>query len=132
MIDTLTLSAEAAMGLVERREVSPAELHALYLDAIAERDPELHCFLRLVEEPSGTGLRSLGTEAGAGQDWSMKDSAKDQLIACGKAVAGIATNRQITPMLVHPGVRQATTQASRHQHKRRCDPQARWQRSGPR
>ncbi|TML66711.1 MAG: Asp-tRNA(Asn)/Glu-tRNA(Gln) amidotransferase GatCAB subunit A, partial [Actinobacteria bacterium] len=56
MIDTLTLSAEAAMGLVERREVSPAELHALYLDALAERDPELHCFLRLVEEPSGTAI----------------------------------------------------------------------------
>jgi hypothetical protein len=31
----------------------------------------------------------------------MKDSAKEQLIACGKAVAGLAENRQITPMLVH-------------------------------
>jgi len=56
MMDTLTLSAEAAMGLVEHKEVSPVELHALYLDAIAERDPELHCFLRLVEEPSGTAI----------------------------------------------------------------------------
>jgi aspartyl-tRNA(Asn)/glutamyl-tRNA(Gln) amidotransferase subunit A len=56
MIDTLTLSAEDATALVERREVSAAELHASYLDAIAERDPELHCFLRVVEEPNGTGI----------------------------------------------------------------------------
>ncbi len=56
MIDTLTLSAETAMSLVEHKEVSAAELHTLYLDAIAERDPELHCFLRLVEEPGGTAI----------------------------------------------------------------------------
>jgi hypothetical protein len=31
----------------------------------------------------------------------MKDSAKDQLIACAQAVAGLAENRKITPMLVH-------------------------------
>jgi aspartyl-tRNA(Asn)/glutamyl-tRNA(Gln) amidotransferase subunit A len=54
MIDTLTLSAEEAIDLVERKEVSAAELHASYLDAIAARDPELHCFLRVVEEPNGT------------------------------------------------------------------------------
>ena len=56
MIDTLTLSAEDATALVERREVSAAELHTSYVDAIAERDPELHCFLRVVEEPNGTGI----------------------------------------------------------------------------
>ena len=38
------------------RRSAPAELHAAYLDAIAERDPELHCFLRTVDEPNGTGI----------------------------------------------------------------------------
>ena len=56
VIDTLRLTAEEAMGLVERREVSAAELHAAYLDAISERDGELHAFLRTVEEPSGAGI----------------------------------------------------------------------------
>jgi aspartyl-tRNA(Asn)/glutamyl-tRNA(Gln) amidotransferase subunit A len=56
MIDTLRLSAEDAMGLLERREVSAAELHAAYLDAIGERDSELHCYLRTREEPSGDGI----------------------------------------------------------------------------
>ena len=44
------------MGLLERREVSAAELHAAYLDAIAERDPELHCYLRTCDEPNGDGI----------------------------------------------------------------------------
>ena len=35
------------------REVSPRELHAAYLDAIAERDGELHCYLRTVERAEG-------------------------------------------------------------------------------
>jgi aspartyl-tRNA(Asn)/glutamyl-tRNA(Gln) amidotransferase subunit A len=56
MIDTLRLTAEGAMSLVERREVSAAELHAAYLAAIAERDDELHCYLRTCEEPSGKGI----------------------------------------------------------------------------
>ena len=55
-IDTLRLTAEQAMGLLERREVSAAELHAAYLDAIAERDEELHCYLRPCDEPSGEGV----------------------------------------------------------------------------
>jgi len=55
-IDTLRLTAEEAMGLVERGEASGAELHRAYLDAIAERDPELHAFLRTVEEPEGDGV----------------------------------------------------------------------------
>jgi aspartyl-tRNA(Asn)/glutamyl-tRNA(Gln) amidotransferase subunit A len=56
MIDTLRLTAEAATKLVEQREVSAAELHAAYLAAIAERDPELHAFLRTVDEPNGAGI----------------------------------------------------------------------------
>jgi Asp-tRNA(Asn)/Glu-tRNA(Gln) amidotransferase A subunit family amidase len=38
MIDTLRLTAEDALGLLERKEVSAAELHAAYLEAIASRD----------------------------------------------------------------------------------------------
>jgi aspartyl-tRNA(Asn)/glutamyl-tRNA(Gln) amidotransferase subunit A len=56
MIDTLGLTAEKAMGLVERREVSAAELHRAYLDAIGERDSELHAYLRTVDEPDGEGV----------------------------------------------------------------------------
>jgi aspartyl-tRNA(Asn)/glutamyl-tRNA(Gln) amidotransferase subunit A len=55
-IDTLRLTAEEAMGLVERGEASGAELHRAYLDAIAERDPELHAFLCTVEESEGDGV----------------------------------------------------------------------------
>ncbi|HET7807479.1 MAG TPA: Asp-tRNA(Asn)/Glu-tRNA(Gln) amidotransferase subunit GatA [Gaiellaceae bacterium] len=56
MIDTLRLTAEEAMGLVERGEASGAELHRAYLDAIAERDPELHAYLCTVEESDGAGV----------------------------------------------------------------------------
>jgi aspartyl-tRNA(Asn)/glutamyl-tRNA(Gln) amidotransferase subunit A len=52
-IDTLRLTAEEAIGLVERREVSPSELHAAYRAAIDQRDGELHCFLTHVPEPNG-------------------------------------------------------------------------------
>jgi aspartyl-tRNA(Asn)/glutamyl-tRNA(Gln) amidotransferase subunit A len=55
MIDTLRLTAEQAMGLLERKETSAAELHAAYLDAIAERDGELHSYLRTVPETNGAG-----------------------------------------------------------------------------
>ncbi|HET9507603.1 MAG TPA: Asp-tRNA(Asn)/Glu-tRNA(Gln) amidotransferase subunit GatA [Gaiellaceae bacterium] len=55
-IDTLRLTAEEAIGLVERGEASAAELHATYIEAIAERDPELHCYLRTLDEPNGTGI----------------------------------------------------------------------------
>ena len=51
VIDTLRLTAEEAAGLIERGEVSAAELHRAYLDAIAERDPELHAYLTTVDEP---------------------------------------------------------------------------------
>ncbi|HWG56923.1 MAG TPA: Asp-tRNA(Asn)/Glu-tRNA(Gln) amidotransferase subunit GatA [Gaiellaceae bacterium] len=55
-IDTLRLTAEEAMGLVERREATAAELHEAYLAAIADRDPELNCYLRTIEEPNGEGI----------------------------------------------------------------------------
>ena len=56
MIDTLRLTAEGAIALLERGEVSPAELHGAYLEAIGERDAELHCYLRTCEEPNGSGI----------------------------------------------------------------------------
>ncbi len=42
--------------MLERKEVSTVELHRAYLDAAAERDPELHAYLRLVEHGEGTGV----------------------------------------------------------------------------
>ncbi|HEY1316311.1 MAG TPA: Asp-tRNA(Asn)/Glu-tRNA(Gln) amidotransferase subunit GatA [Gaiella sp.] len=56
IVDTLRLTAEDAIGLVEREEISPGELHAAYLEAISERDGELHAFLRTVDEPEGTSI----------------------------------------------------------------------------
>ncbi len=56
MIDTLRLTAEDALGLLERREVSSAELHGAYVAAAGERDTELHAYLRLVEFGEGTGV----------------------------------------------------------------------------
>ena len=74
MIDTLRLTAEQAIGLLERKELTAAELHAAYRSAIADRDPELHCFLRTVDEPAGGGIpialkdviSTLGVETTAG------------------------------------------------------------------
>ena len=56
MIDTLRLTAEEATAMIERGDVSGAELHAAYRQAIAARDEELHCYLTLVEEPDGNGV----------------------------------------------------------------------------
>jgi aspartyl-tRNA(Asn)/glutamyl-tRNA(Gln) amidotransferase subunit A len=56
LIDTLRLTAEEALGLVERRELSGGELRQAYLDAIAERDGELHCFLRTTEVDGDGGV----------------------------------------------------------------------------
>ena len=58
VVDTLRLTAEDALGLVERGEVSSAELHAAYLEAIGERDGELHAFLRTVDERTARAFRS--------------------------------------------------------------------------
>jgi aspartyl-tRNA(Asn)/glutamyl-tRNA(Gln) amidotransferase subunit A len=56
VIDTLRLTVEEASGLLERGEVSAAELHRAYLDAAAERDEELHAYLCTVDEPSGESV----------------------------------------------------------------------------
>jgi len=56
VIDTLRLTAEEAIGLLERREATAAELHAAYVHAIAERDPELHCYLTTLDQPNGEGI----------------------------------------------------------------------------
>ena len=64
MIDTLRLTAEEAMGLLERGEVSGAELHAAYREAITQRDGDLNAYLTVVD----------GAEAeGAGVPVAMKD-----------------------------------------------------------
>jgi aspartyl-tRNA(Asn)/glutamyl-tRNA(Gln) amidotransferase subunit A len=55
-LDTLRLTAEEAMALVEGGEASPAELHDAYLAAIRERDGELHAYLRTVDEADGSGV----------------------------------------------------------------------------
>jgi aspartyl-tRNA(Asn)/glutamyl-tRNA(Gln) amidotransferase subunit A len=56
MTDTLRLTAEEAMGLLERGEVSGAELHAAYRAAIDEHDAELHAYLALVDGAEGNGV----------------------------------------------------------------------------
>jgi aspartyl-tRNA(Asn)/glutamyl-tRNA(Gln) amidotransferase subunit A len=56
VIDTLRLTAEEAMGLLERKEVSARELWDAYRAAIDERDAELHCFLSLAGAPEGDGV----------------------------------------------------------------------------
>jgi aspartyl-tRNA(Asn)/glutamyl-tRNA(Gln) amidotransferase subunit A len=56
MIDTLRLSAEEAIGLLDSGEVSADELHRAYLDAIEERDAELHSYLRTIDEADGGGV----------------------------------------------------------------------------
>jgi aspartyl-tRNA(Asn)/glutamyl-tRNA(Gln) amidotransferase subunit A len=56
MIDTLRLTAEDARGLLDRREVSAAELRAAYREAIDARNDELHCFLTLVHEDGNDGV----------------------------------------------------------------------------
>jgi aspartyl-tRNA(Asn)/glutamyl-tRNA(Gln) amidotransferase subunit A len=55
-IDTLRLTAEEALALLDRREVSSGELHEAYLGAIGERDSELHAYLRTVDEQAGDGV----------------------------------------------------------------------------
>ena len=56
MIDTLRLTAEEAAGLVERGEASGAELHGAYAAAIAQRDGELHAYLRTTEANGRNGV----------------------------------------------------------------------------
>ena len=55
-IDTLRLTAEEAAGLLERGEVSSAELVAAYRAAIEARDPKLHAYLHVTDdEHAGDG-----------------------------------------------------------------------------
>ena len=56
MIDTLRLTAEEARRLVDRGEISGAELWAAYAQAIDARDEELHCYLHRCDDPGGDGL----------------------------------------------------------------------------
>jgi aspartyl-tRNA(Asn)/glutamyl-tRNA(Gln) amidotransferase subunit A len=56
MIDTLRLTAEGAAGLIERGEVSAEELYSAYRAAIDERDPELHAYLRTVDDLEGDAV----------------------------------------------------------------------------
>jgi aspartyl-tRNA(Asn)/glutamyl-tRNA(Gln) amidotransferase subunit A len=56
MIDTLRLTAEDALGLLARREMSARELWDAYRAAIDERDPELHAYLYVADEPDRDGL----------------------------------------------------------------------------
>ncbi len=56
-IDTLRLTAEEAAGLLERGEVTSAELVEAYRAAIGERDPELHAYLHVTEgDAPGDGV----------------------------------------------------------------------------
>ena len=82
MIDTLRLTAEAAAELLERREVSAAELHDAYLATAAERDGELHAYLCTVDRAG---------DAGDGVPIALKDviSTKDvETTAGSKILAG--------------------------------------------
>jgi aspartyl-tRNA(Asn)/glutamyl-tRNA(Gln) amidotransferase subunit A len=55
-IDTLRLTAEEALGLLERKEVSGRELFDAYRAAIDARDGELHAYLDIRDEPDGGGV----------------------------------------------------------------------------
>ncbi len=56
MIDTLRLTAEEARALLERGDVSGAELRAAYREAIDARNEELNCFLTLVDGDDNNGV----------------------------------------------------------------------------
>jgi aspartyl-tRNA(Asn)/glutamyl-tRNA(Gln) amidotransferase subunit A len=64
VIDTIRLTVDDAAGLLERGEISPAELHRAYLEAAAERDGELHTYLCTVED---------GAEGGTSVPIALKD-----------------------------------------------------------
>src|SRR5262245_34348539 len=56
MIDTLRLTAEGAMELLRKGEVSGPELFAAYRVAIDERNHELNAYLTFAEDPGGVGV----------------------------------------------------------------------------
>ncbi len=55
-IDTLRLTAEEALGLLARKEVSGRELFDAYRAAIDARDGELHAYLNVQDEPDCNGV----------------------------------------------------------------------------
>ncbi len=55
-IDTLRLTAEEALGLLARKEVSGAELFAAYREAIDARNGELHAYLNVQDAPDQSGV----------------------------------------------------------------------------
>jgi aspartyl-tRNA(Asn)/glutamyl-tRNA(Gln) amidotransferase subunit A len=55
-IDTLRLTAEGAKDLLDRGEVSGAELFAAYRAAIDEHNEELNAYLTLADDPGGSGI----------------------------------------------------------------------------
>jgi aspartyl-tRNA(Asn)/glutamyl-tRNA(Gln) amidotransferase subunit A len=55
-IDTLRLTAEEALGMLARNEVSGRELFDAYRSAIDARDGELHAYLNVQDEPNGSGV----------------------------------------------------------------------------
>jgi aspartyl-tRNA(Asn)/glutamyl-tRNA(Gln) amidotransferase subunit A len=55
-IDTLRLTAEGAKELLDRGEVSGAELFAAYRAAIDEHNEELNAYLTLADDPGGSGI----------------------------------------------------------------------------
>jgi aspartyl-tRNA(Asn)/glutamyl-tRNA(Gln) amidotransferase subunit A len=56
VIDTLRLTAYEAAKLLREKQISGAELWEAYRRAIDERDPELHCFLHVCDDPGGDGI----------------------------------------------------------------------------
>jgi aspartyl-tRNA(Asn)/glutamyl-tRNA(Gln) amidotransferase subunit A len=56
MIDTLRLTAEGANDLLTSGDATKDEIFAAYRTAIDERDPELHCFLHVCDDPPGEGI----------------------------------------------------------------------------
>src|SRR4249920_4110389 len=64
VIDTLRLTVEEAAGMLERGEVTAAELHRAYLDAAAERNDELNAYLCTVED---------GADGASGVPIALKD-----------------------------------------------------------
>jgi aspartyl-tRNA(Asn)/glutamyl-tRNA(Gln) amidotransferase subunit A len=55
-IDTLRLTAEEAMSLLDRGEVSPVELRSAYREAIDRHNEELNSFLTLVDSDENDGV----------------------------------------------------------------------------
>ena len=59
LIDTLRLTAEEAPGCSSAARSPAPSSHGAYLDAIDERDAELHAYLRTSPSPNGpTACRS--------------------------------------------------------------------------